>query len=204
MIFVPSSTQAMISNWKTWLKCGAITLVAAILIFFSCSPYRHYKGFDYRLIRTTVQINASADSVFRFLGNSANARKWSVFVDHISPLNNTQVPDGKVGSRRRCFCQSDEKGRQWDEVVTEVIPGVKRQISCYNLLGFPLNSSGLATEQLYTPLGPEKCELSFTLFFLNKKPSLWDEIKIRAVSYTVKNIFSKNMDNIKHQVENGN
>lgn len=45
-----------------------------------------------------------------------------MFVDHISPLNADQVPDGHVGSTRRCFCYANEQGRMWDEMLTEVIP----------------------------------------------------------------------------------
>lgn len=65
---------------------------AAIMVCL-VNVYGKKGGFDYKLISHTVEINAPADSVFKFLGNSANAHRWSVFVDHISPLNSDVVKD---------------------------------------------------------------------------------------------------------------
>lgn len=194
------------SKWRKLKRVLAFTGIALMMLvtgLWLFSPYRHHPGFDYKLVKHSVVINAPADSVFRFLGNSGNAAKWSVYVNHISPLNRQEVPDGKPGSRRRCYCYANEKGTQWDEVITQVEPNKKRQISCYNLVDFWVSTEGLGTEQLYKPLGENKCELTFTVFFLNKRPTFWDEFKTSLAAYRIKSIFAKNMDNIKRMIETG-
>jgi uncharacterized protein YndB with AHSA1/START domain len=188
---------------KKWLLRIAILVTVPASALWLFSPYRHHKGFAYKLVANTVEIDVSADSVFRFLGNSANASKWSVFVDHISTLNGDEVPDGSIGSRRRCYRNADETGTQWDEVITEVVPAKKRQISCYNMQHFTMSADGLGTEQLYEPIGSHRCRLTFTLFFLSKEPGLWDGIKTTIAAYRVSSIFQRNMNNIKQVVEHG-
>ena len=69
-----------------------ILFAISLSIIVIASPYGKSEGFDYRLVKHNVHINASPDSVFRFLGNSNNARKWSVFVHHITPLNADSLP----------------------------------------------------------------------------------------------------------------
>ncbi|HEY6162333.1 MAG TPA: SRPBCC family protein [Bacteroidia bacterium] len=171
-----------------------VMALAGVIIF---SPYGNHDGFNYKLILNTVEINAPADSVYKYLGNSDNARKWSVFVDHINTLNRDSFPDGAVGSRRRCFCNADEKGTQWDELVTEVVPGKKRQIIIYHLVDFSMNAEHLATEQIYESIGTNKCKLTFTVFFKDAQPSLWERIKTYIAAYKIKGIFEGNMNNIK-------
>jgi uncharacterized protein YndB with AHSA1/START domain len=150
-----------------------------------------------------VDIAVPPDSVFRFLGVSDNARKWSVFVDHITPLNADSVPDGTPGSRRRCFCKPDETGRRWDETITEVVPGKKRQLTIYNLVNFTAASQSLATEQLYRPLEGGGCRLTFTVFFKDAEPSWKETLEMYLAAYTIKSIFARNMDNIKRITETG-
>ena len=60
-----------------------ITLAVAILAMVVFSPYKKHNGFDYKLVKHTIVINVSVDSLFRYLGNSNNARNWSVYVHHI-------------------------------------------------------------------------------------------------------------------------
>jgi hypothetical protein len=111
------------------------------------------------------------------------------------------VPDGIPGSRRRCFCRADEKGKQWDELITEVIPDQKRQLTIYNLKYFPVTAKNLATEQLYETFSENKCRLTFTIFFKDEKPTLIEKIKMYMAAYKIKSIFKKNMANIKRIVE---
>lgn len=177
----------------------AIALTAMVLF----SPYKSYDGFPYKLIKTTVVINAPADSVFRYLGNSENARNWSVFVHHIDALNSDTVPDGQPGSKRRAFCNEDEQGRRWDELTTLVEPNKRRQLITFNYVDFAMTADGLATEQLYAPLNDSTTELSFTLFYLNHDPSWWELLKTHFAAYTVDDIFQRNMANIKRLVETG-
>ena len=176
-------------------------LALAAMIHFS--PYGRHEGFPYRLMEHSVDIGVPADSAFRFLGNSDQARRWSVFVHHITPLNADSVPDGALGSRRRCFCRADESGRRWDETIVVVEPGVKRQLTLYGFHGFPVTARNLATEQLYKSLGPNRCRLTFTVFFMDSRPSAWEAMNMYLASYRIKKIFRGNMDNIKRLLEAG-
>src|ERR1041384_7916907 len=90
-----------------------ILVLGGVVIF---SPYGTQEGYTYKLISNTIEISAPVDSVFAFLGNSANASRWSVFVNHITPINIDSVADGKVGSRRKCYCNADESGKKWEEL----------------------------------------------------------------------------------------
>ena len=179
----------------------SLVIVCLLTIIVILSPYRSYEGYPYRLIKHTVEINAPVKTVFDFLGNSKNASRWSVFVHHIITLNADEVADGKPGSRRRCFCNADEKGTQWDELITEVIPNHKRQLTIYNLKEFPMTAKNLATEQLYEAVGENRCRLTFTVFFKDAEPTLMEKIKLYIGSYKIKSIFKQNMENIKTIVE---
>jgi ribosomal protein L20A (L18A) len=181
---------------------AGIILIAAGIIYFS--PYQSHTGFSYKLIKHTVEIDAPVETVYQFLGNSANASRWSVFVHHIKTLNANEVSDGSVGSIRRCYCNANEQGRMWDELITENIPNKKRQLEIYNLKDFPMTANSLATEQIYEQTSDGKCRLTFTVFFKNVRPALADLIKMHIGSYRIKSIFKKNMYNIQQMVENRN
>jgi uncharacterized protein YndB with AHSA1/START domain len=183
------------------LIAGGLAGLAAFLIYNS--PFKIQPGFDQKVMLHTVDIAASPDSVFRYLGNSDNAKRWSVFVHHITPLNADSVPDGAPGSRRRCFCKPDESGKRWDETITEVIPGKKRRLTLYNMVGFAAASNSMATEQIYEPLEGGKCRLTFTVFFTEEKPSWKETMEMYFAAYSIKSIFARNMDNIKRLVETG-
>ncbi len=179
-----------------------ITVDIIIAAVFLCSPYGRHEGFDYKLIPASVDIAAPPGEVFAYLGNSGHAKDWSVYVDHITPLNSDSFPDGAVGSRRRCFQQADEQGTWWDELITIVEPGKRRQLTIYNMHGFPMSADGLATEQLYTPLeNGTKCRLTFTVFFSDHDPGAWDAFKTYLGAYKIKSIFEKNLASIKRIVE---
>jgi len=193
-------------NQKKLLKIASC-VVLVILILFSgmifFSPYGNAEGFSYKLIKNEITINAPLDSVYKFLGNSGNTPKWSVYVDHITPLNPEEFKDGTVGSRRRCFCYPDERGRRWDELITEVVPLKKRQLIIYNMIEFPLEAEGLATEQNYEKLDERSCKLIFLVFYKDKKPGFAELIKTYFAAYFISDIFEKNMENIKRVNESG-
>lgn len=174
-----------------------------ILIMIAISPFGDQKGFNYKLIIHSTEINAPVDSVYNFLGKSSNAAKWSVFVNHINPLNLDKVPDGMVGCQRRCFKNKDEQGLQWDEEITIAEVNKRRQLTIYNMQGFDMQAEGLATEQIYEPLTPTKTKLSFTLFYLKNNPSLIDLLKTYFSAFEVKSIYEQNMSNIKNIIETG-
>jgi hypothetical protein len=178
-------------------------MLVAVALGVALSPYGKHEGFGYPLLEHTVEIEAAPDSVFRYLGNSGNARKWSVFVHHIAPLNADSVPDGAVGARRRCFCKADGNGPRWDETILETVPGRKRRLSCYAFVNFPVSADGIATEQIYAPAGEGRTRLTFTVFFLGARPSLRDRFLMYLAAYRIKKIFAGNMANIKRLVETG-
>jgi hypothetical protein len=182
-----------------FISLGFFAAGIAALIFFS--PYGVSENFPYKLVAHTVMIKAPAQKVFNYLGHSANAANWSVFVDHIIPLNPQQVPDGAPGSRRRCFKNSNEEGLKWDELITVVEPARRRQLTIYNMVNFPLQAEGLATEQLYRPVSPGETQLTFTLFYQKEKVSLMDKLKLYYAAYRVKSIYKHNMNNIKTALE---
>ncbi|GAC1694280.1 MAG: hypothetical protein NVS9B3_12510 [Gemmatimonadaceae bacterium] len=169
----------------------------AIAVF---SPYRRHDPFEYALLVERREIDAACDSVFSYLGTSAHAHEWSVFVSHITPLNVGTVADGAVGSIRRSFKRADETGMQWDEYFTAVRAGRRRRLRIFNLKDAPLRSdTPLMTEQIYEPTA-RGCRLAFTLFF-EGRPTLADEAKMRVAAYEIARIFRRNMGNIKRLTE---
>lgn len=178
-------------------------LVIGLTIMIVTSPFGNHKNFNYKLVIHSVEINAPVDSVYSFLGKSSNASKWSVFVNHINPLNSDKVPDGMVGCQRRCFQNADEKGLQWDEEITIAELNKRRQLTIFNLKDFAMKADGLATEQIYEAISSGKTRLSFTLFYLNNNPSFIDLIKTYFSAFEVKSIYERNMANIKQIIETG-
>ncbi|HEU4719196.1 MAG TPA: SRPBCC family protein [Bacteroidia bacterium] len=180
-----------------------LLFTSALTVVFS--PYGKQENFPYRSVVNSVEINAPPDTVFHYLGNSAHAHNWSVFVDHITTLNADSFPDGTPGSRRRCFRQQNENGIRWDEEVTQVEPGKKRQLTIYNMKEFPLMADGLATEQIYEPLkNGNACRLTFTVFYLHHSPTFFETFKTYIAAYRINDIFKANLGNIKRIVEEEN
>ena len=190
------------SKILNWLFYCLTTLGIALTCTLIFSPYGTREGFPYKVIYHSVRIEAPVDSVFKFLGNSKNASQWSVYVDHIVPLNDHQFKDGTPGSRRRCY--GNGSGTRWDELITDVVPNRKRQLLIYNMKDFPMTASGLATEQLYQSLPNNKTILTFTVFFKDRNPSISDAFKTYLAAYKIKNIFAKNMENIRRIIEEQN
>ncbi len=187
---------------KKLLRALLILLLICPFAIWGLSPYKKHDNLPYKAVAATVEINASPEKVFAYLGNSANAGKWSVYVDHIIPLNNDSIADGLPGSRRRCFQEKDETGIRWDETITEVEPNKRRQLITYDLKNFPMTSDGLSTEQLYESLdGGRRCRLTFTLFYDTYQPSFWELIKMHLGAWKVKSVFEQNIANVKRNLE---
>ena len=190
-----------LSKKVIWVGLGFSLLLLLGLIAFS--PYGDKPGFGYKAVVENIEINAPPSVVYTYLGKSANASKWSVFVDHIVPLNADKVPDGRPGSFRRCFQKPDETGIVWDEEITVAERAKRRQLTIFNMKNFPVMAQGLATEQRYDSLGSRKTRLRFTLFFKGNNPSLTDELKTYLAAWEVARIYRQNMRNIKANVEAG-
>ena len=179
----------------------SICVGTVLLIYFS--PYGYSKTLNKKVIIETVEIDAPINDVYVYLGNSYNAKVWSVFVDHITPLNGKEFKDGKKGSIRRCFKNKNETGIFWDEKILIEKPNKKRQLNIYNIHGFSISGNGLLTEQLYETKNG-KTELSFVLY-LDKKESSWiKELKLYIAAYKVSKIFRGNIEKVKSILEHKN
>ena len=177
--------------------------LAALVVMVVFSPYGGGSLYKGRFLESSIEINSSKKHAFSVLGNSNNARKWSVFVHHISTLNPNEITDGSVGSIRRCYQNEDESGLQWDEkiIINEI--NKRRRLSIFNMVHFDMSADDLMTDQIYED-SKNGCKLTFTIFFdSTKEISLIDELKMYFAAYTAKDIFDKNLVNIKYLIEKG-
>ncbi len=176
-----------------WIIAG---LFASIALLILLSPLRMSEYYDQPAIVVSVDIDATPECVFNYLGDSDNAARWSTFVDHIT-LTSAPGTDGQIGSTRRCFVDADESSTQWDEEIIEVIPNTKRTLSIFNLVDFSMTMDGLLTDQLYEETGDGKTRLSLTLYNVESDLGLWDSFKFHLASYRIASIFEGNLENIK-------
>ena len=188
------------------MKLLKIVVFAVLILAFTISlldyfsPYRNNNIYPNRALIQSITIKKPPSVVFNYLGNSDNASNWSVYVNHITPLNTQEIEDGKIGSIRRCFKNKNETGIYWDEEIIKSITNEKRTLSVYNLNGFWFTAHSLKTEQLYKET-EGNCKLSFTLFSDNKNTSFLNELKLSLGSYFIKSIFEENIKNIKQIIE---
>jgi len=185
---------------KILLSIG-VAVIAIVIGLLALSPYKRNGNTGSRSLQTTIAIDVPADSVFQYLGNSANASAWSSFVDHIIPLNPEIIPDGKKGSFRRCFARADRKGMAWDEEIIYVEPNKKRILTIFNLQNFAIGAEGLVTEQRYEPMGNNRVQLTFALSFGDEPPGFIRYVKMKLAAYRIAAIFEKNLANIKRICE---
>lgn len=160
------------------------------------------------MLSQSVDIAAAADSVFRFLGDTANSARWSVFADEIRPLNADSVAPGTAGSRFRRFVRKQGKERRWDETVVEAVAGRKRILILYGFAGFSAAPDSLTLEQISTPLedadGREvaACRLTFNLYF-TRRPGWKEALQMFFAAYSIKGIFSRDLAHVKRILETG-
>ena len=193
----------MLKSKKTFKKYLILSSLFLIFIIFSViifSPYKWDRSFGYKLIKESILINNSTQTVYNYLGNSNNAKNWSVYVDHISPINEDNVADGYLGSIRRCFKNSDEKNGSWDEEILFIEKNKLRRLSCFNFQNLIYNPGILNTEQIYQDKDGT-CLLTFTLFSPKNELGFWEEFKIHLGSFRTAYIFRKNLKNIKKDIE---
>lgn len=178
------------------------------------SPYQRNPETGRRMLSQSVDIAAAADSVFLFLGDTAHAERWSVFIDEIRPLNADSVKPWAVGSRFRCFVRkagkagADDKARRWDETVLEAVPGRRRILVLYGFAGFSAAPDSLTLEQVFTPLkdadGREvgASRLDFNLYF-TREPGWKETLQMFFAAYSIQGIFSRDLAEVKRIVETG-
>jgi hypothetical protein len=176
----------------------------SLLLLVLLSPYGQNEEHGYKLIKTSVLIQAPASEVYAYFGDSKNAREWSVYVDHISPLNSDIIKDGKAGSIRRCFVNKDKQGPRWDEEVLAIQSNKLRRLSCYGYHGFTISAGTLNTEQLFQKMENGSCLLSLTLFLPPGESTVLKHLKMYWAAYTVADIFEENLKNIQRINEHTN
>ncbi len=169
------------------------------MIWFS--PYGRIEGTATKVIIEKIVIDAEVETIYNYLGNSNHAKDWSVYVDHITTLNNDTHQDGEKGSIRRCFKTKNETGMYWDEEILINEKNKRRQLSIYNMNNFYMSSNNLITEQIYTSQNG-KCEIALSLFLNKNKSNLLEDIKLYYAAYQISVIFKGNLTRIKRQVEN--
>lgn len=188
---------------RTWFIRTAFVVLVFLIGWYVLSPFKYNTAFGYTCVAESIVIKKPVASVYEYLGHSKHAAIWSVYVDHITVLNPKLIPDGLIGSRRRCYKNKQEDGIRWDETILENIPNQKRLLNIYNTKGFPIINEGLYTEQRYHALNDSTCELTFTLFYKKKKLKIPEVLKTHLASYYIQSIFKQNLSNIKQQLENG-
>ncbi len=177
-----------------WIALAIFLLLLSFTWVFS--PYKSYQT---GVITSEVDINADCQQAFKYLGNSDNAKKWSVFVSFIETINPDQFQDGMIGSKRMCYTKEDKTGFTWEEEVLERRENEYRKISCYNFQNLFIKSPNLVTEQIYSP-SSSGCKVTFTLDF-KEEPTFLDKMKMKFSAYRVKSIFDRNLANIKSEVQ---
>lgn len=173
--------------------------VVGLSLVIYLSPYSYDTAFQKRIVVSEVEVDASVEELFSYLGVSDNASEWSTFVEKIVPLNTDQYADGEVGSIRRCY--GKKSGMQWDEQIEFVEYCKQRELSISNAKGFPLYVEGLRTHQVYEKSESGNSRLALTLYIHEDSLSLFDQLKFYIGAYKVKRIFDSNLINIKKNVE---
>src|SRR3712207_6593650 len=74
-------------------------------------------------IRHRVRINAPVEAVWEYGSDSRRANEWSVYFDHITPVEGDgHPPDGTIGAFRICYRNVDESGPRWSETTEAAEP----------------------------------------------------------------------------------
>ena len=177
---------------------AVVAFVVSIICLIAFSPFKK-NGSEYAL-EVGIEINCPPSKAFEYLGNSEHASQWSAFVDHISPLNEDVIPDGSLGSIRRCFRKSNEDGMIWDEEIITYHSDSLRTLSIYNLQGFFISTTHLYTKQKYTPTS-KGTHLIFGLYKKLDETKWLDVLKLKITGHYIKYIFNKNLRGIKSKIE---
>ena len=161
------------------------------------APFRHARS---------VEIAAPVEDVWAYAGDSHHASEWSVYFDHIAPLPESPVPDGRVGALRRCYRRADETGPRWDEEVVALVPQRYREIRTYALRGFrpavqwALSPTQFRVGQHYEALDADRTRLTFSTALL--RPAIpGARAQFGRFAGDVERIFQVNLGNIRAAVE---
>ena len=177
------------------ISLAALSLLIAAGILFAYAQHRC-------VVAESVVIEAPREDAWTYIGNSGNARQWSVFFSHITPLAGSP-PDGTVGNVRRCFRRPDETGITWDEELVEVLPLERRTIHVFNLRGFRApgaKETQFITTQTYERLAPRQTRVTFRCWLDRPNDAIHRVIFWKSHWETAR-IFRVNLENIKAAVE---
>ena len=148
-----------------------------------------------------VIIERPLEDVWEYASDSSKAREWSVYFHHIKPLPGP-IEDGKVGSTRRCFRNENEKGAFWDEEVLDVQPLKSRLILSYNFGGYYWKSPTFVTYvlQQYEKIDDNTTRMSFSTI-ATPTMNYVDRLIFFFSQFQVREVFQKNLENIKRRIE---
>jgi hypothetical protein len=154
-------------------------------------------------ISAEIVIQAPVADVWNYLSANGNAADWSVYFDHISTLPG--VPEGQLGSDRRCYRNHDEKGLSWDEVTIGLIPRALRILSIHGFRGLRFRAElnpPIFVKQIYQKLGPDSTRVTFQTA-AGAGMTEEEEIEFLFVRGTTRETFEENLENIRAAIEDG-
>jgi hypothetical protein len=181
------------SRPSTLATFGALVIAAVVTTAYAQT--------DFHVVDSVV-IHASPREVFDFMSDSRQARGWSIFFDHITPLPGS--PDGGLGATRRCFRRPDETGPRWDEEVIGFAPYTSRTIRVYGAAGFRAGIYVGTEEEIshaYEEIAPGETKLTFDAHVT--KGSIGDRLALFLSTSETHRIFRKNLTNIRGMIEQG-
>jgi len=181
--------------FRIYLLCSVLIWLIAIQSVYKLDPSAQTPE-----LKVQIEINASVNAVYSYLGNSDNAQTWSVYVSSIETLNAELYRDGEQGNIRRCFVKGSQDAQFWDEEILQNDKDQLRQLSIFNFNNFPMSADNLVTEQRYFQKADGFCMLEFSLHFA-VSPRFLDQLKMHFASRIIAGIFQQNLMNIKQDIE---
>lgn len=132
----------------TWLACALVSLA--------------FGGW----ISHAVIVDAPVQAVWDYGSDSTRAAEWSVYFDHIVPIEGDGLaPDGTVGAYRVCYRDADRTGPRWGETTEAATPLEHREIHTFDLRGFQFGVLAQLTEyevhQDYEAIDADTTRLTF-------------------------------------------
>ncbi len=187
-------------NLLQWIAVSSFIILAGLILFIRFSPYQVENGTTQKAIKNEVIINCPVETAFDYMSSDDNMKNKLEYLDHTKTIKSASK-DNSYGKITRFFCNSDEKGQCYDGMVIGSVQNKKRKIKLYNFVEFPLSFDEITNEQNFKKLTNSSCKLTFKLLYQHKNIGVWNEIKAQLSSYRVKNIISKELKNIKFELE---
>lgn len=98
-------------------------------------------------IHHSLTVDAPVQAVWDYGSDSTRAAEWSVYFDHIVPIEGDGLArDGTVGAYRICFRNADRTGPRWAETTEAATPLEHREIHTFDVRGFQFGALAKFTE----------------------------------------------------------